>query len=169
MKQSIKSNLMRGLYHCYAPIVTRVEKLRAFLLWRDGVKQCWQMHKEVGNIRVYLFFDAKHFVWSPMTWRANKAFKPAYLQMRTMGKIRASRHIKTVRDAQESCFYYTHSKNGAKGCQQDNALRTEKLQLWMSYYLGSLSQPMMKLRKFRLKYFAQCQPDSASEQPLPAH
>ena len=149
MKKSIKHSILAGLFAVYEPVITRIERLRAARLWRDGVRQCVTMYKDIGAPRVYLFYDANHMVWSPMTYEPNKAMKLSLRILRRMGKARGITRISSVEDMKEFSYYYTPSKWGALGCDEDNRVRTEKLAKWIAYYMLNLSEPMRKCREFR--------------------
>lgn len=145
----IKKFFLDIAFSVYEPIITRTEKIRATMLWRKGVKQCVQMYKEIGSPRVYLLWDGHYNVWSPMTYEPNKAMKPSLRMLRRMGKARGIAKIKNVEDMKAYSFYYTPSKWGALGCAEDNRLRTEKLSLWLAYYMTKVSEPMRKCREYR--------------------
>ena len=149
MKKTIKHSFLRILFAIYEPVITRIEKFRATMMWRDGVKQCVAMYKEIGSPRVYLFYDTKHMVWAPMTYEPNKLMKPSLRIFRRMGKARGVSKIKNVDDMKEYSFYYTPSKWGALGCDVDNQVRTEKLAKWVAYYMTRLSPAMRKCQEFR--------------------
>ncbi|GEM_PF-1220751 len=149
MDKRITTFLNNCLYRVYAPVAYRVEKYRATRMWHDGVRQCVKMYKEIGSPRVYLFFDAKHMVWSPMTYEENKKYKPSLRVLRRMGKLRGSNLPTNVEDMKAKSFYYTPSKWGARGCYEDNELRARKLKQWVAYYLTHLSPVMLKLRHYR--------------------
>lgn len=145
---NIKEKITNGLFRLYYPFIVRKEKLVALRMWRDGVRQCVKMYQEIGGPRVYLFFDRKHMVWSPMTYEPNKAFKPSIRIMQRMGKMHGANKINSVATAKQYCYYYTPSKWGALGCQEDNHLREEKAKLWTNYYMLVLSEPMRKVRDY---------------------
>ena len=147
----IKNAVSDCLYRVYLPFIIRKEKMKAATWWRDGVKQCEKMYKELGAPRVYLFFDTQHMVFAPMTYEPNKQLRPALKQLRTMGKLRGAAKVKNVEDAKEMSFYYTPSKWGAKGCREHNAIREEKLRKWMFFYLTRLSKPVMKMIAYQKK------------------
>ena len=149
MKKSIKHSILNILFACYEPVITRVEKFRATMMWRDGVKQCIKMYKELASPRVYLFYDQKHMVWAPMTYEPNKGLKPSLRILRRIGKARGVAKIQGVEGMKEYSFYYTPSKWGALGCDEDNRVRTEKLAMWIAYYMTHLSEPMRKCQAFR--------------------
>lgn len=149
MKQEIKYAVLDLLFKVYEPIIIRKEKMKAAAMWRDGVKQCMKMKKEVGTPRVYLFFDANHMIWAPATYEKNKAYKSSVKILRRMGKWHGSEKIKDVNDAMEFSYYYTDSAWGAKGCSEENQLRTAKLAKWITYYMARLSEPMKKCRDYR--------------------
>lgn len=149
MKQSIKDFLMDAMFKVYEPIVVRKEKMKAAKMWRDGVKQCVKMYEELKGPRVYLFFDANHWVWSPMTYEPNKYHRPSLKMLRFMGKMHGSEKVKNVNDAKIFSYYYTPSKWGAIGCEEDNRLKTIKLGKWITYYMNSLSTAMRKCQDYR--------------------
>jgi len=150
MKKTFKKSILRFLFAIYEPVITRIEKYRATMLWRKGVAQCIAMYKELGSPRVYLFYDSKHMVWAPMTYEPNKGLKPSLRVLRRMGKANGVARISGVKEMKEFSFYYTPSKWGALGCDEDNKVRTEKLSKWIVYYMTKLSEPMQKCREFRL-------------------
>ena len=152
MKQSVKYLFMDGLFRLYEPFIIRLEKLRATRMWRDGVRQCEKMAKELNGPRVYLFYDAHYKVWSPMTYESNKQYKPALKILRMMGKMHGAEKVQNVGDMKRFSFYYTPSRWGAIGCKEDNRVRTDKLKMWISYYMNSLSEAMQKCRDYRLGY-----------------
>ncbi len=149
MKKSIKRSITNALFRIYLPVITRIEKFRATMMWRDGVKQCIAMYKDLASPRVYLFFDSKHMVWAPMTYEPNKKYKPSLRILRRMGKARGVSKIQNVEDMKEFSYYYTPSKWGALGCAEDNRVRTEKLSKWIAYYMTHLSDPMQKCREYQ--------------------
>ena len=149
MKKSIKRSITNALFRIYLPVITRIEKFRATMMWRDGVKQCLAMYNDLASPRVYLFFDSKHMVWAPMTYEPNKKYKPSLRILRRMGKARGVSKIQNVEDMKEFSYYYTPSKWGALGCAEDNRVRTEKLSKWIAYYMTYLSEPMQKCREYQ--------------------
>lgn len=152
MKASLKFMANDILFRMYGPVMKRVEKAKAVKLWREGVNDCIKMYKEIGAPRVYLFWDDRSKVFAPMTWTDNKLMKPSLIRLRTMGKIRGTNIPDSVAAAKESSFYYTPSKWGALGCDEDNNLRTLKLKMWVDFYLFNLSEPMKKYLSYQLKY-----------------
>lgn len=149
MKKSIKRKFTDAAFSIYLPVISRIEKFRAARMWREGVKQCVKMYKELDSPRVYLFFDAKHMVWAPMTYEPNKGMKPSLRMLRRMGKARGASKIQGPEDMKEFSYYYTPSRWGALGCDEDNRVRTEKLAKWIAYYMTHLSEPMRKCREYR--------------------
>ena len=137
------------LYRIYYPFIVRKEKLAATKMWREGVKQCIKMYQELASSRVYLFFDRKHMVWAPMTYEPNKQYKPSFRVYRRMGKMRGMSKVRDVEDMKRYSYYYTPSKWGALGCDEDNQVRTEKLKQWVNYYMLCISEPMKKCRQYR--------------------
>lgn len=148
MKKSLKSKITYTLFRVYYPLCLRIEKAKAVHEWHNGVKQCEKMYKEIGSPRVYLFYDSKHHVWSPMTYTDNKKMKPSMLAMRRMGKVSGHNLPYTVDEMKEKAFYYTGSKWGAKSVNENPQLKAEKLKLWVDYYLLKLSEPMQKCRQY---------------------
>lgn len=149
MKKNIKRKITDVLFNIYLPVITRIEKFRAARMWRDGVRQCVKMYKELGSPRVYLFFDSKHMIWAPMTYEPNKGMKMSLRILRRMGKASGASKIQGPEGMKEYSFYYTPSKWGALGCDEDNRVRTEKLAKWIAYYMTQLSEPMRKCREYR--------------------
>lgn len=154
----IKQVFTDTMFRIYEPVALRMEKMRAARMWRDGVRQCEKMYKELHGPRVYLLFDANHMVWSPMTYEPNKQYKPSLRQLRVMGKMHGSEKVKSVEDMKRFSYYYTPSKWGALGCEEDNRVRADKLRLWITYYIGSLSEPMRKCRDYRQRMAASTPP-----------
>ena len=144
----IKDFLSECLFRIYYPYIVRKEKYVAAKMWREGVRECEKMYREIGSPRVYLFFDAKHMVWAPMTYEPNKKLKPSFRILRRMGKMHGMQSIGNVEDMKRASYYYTPSKWGALGCAEDNQVREEKLRQWLNYYMLRLSKPMTKVRDY---------------------
>lgn len=147
---------MEWLFRIYEPIAVRTEKMKAARMWREGVRMCEKMFQELKGPRVYLFFDAHFMMWVPMTYEPNKHYKPSVKQLRIMGKLHGSEKVKNVGDAKLYSYYYTPSRWGAKGCAEDNRVRTQKLAKWITYYMNSLSEPMRKCRDYRQRTGRRC-------------
>lgn len=145
----LKEKLTDVAFYIYEPFIIRVEKFKAAKMFRDGVRQCEKMYRDIGSPRVYLFYDTKHNVWAPMTYEPNKSFKISLKMLRRMGKVKGMQKIENVEDMKAAAFYYTPSKWGALGCDEDNQVRTEKLKKFISYYMDCLSEPMQKCRAYR--------------------
>lgn len=152
MDNQVKTKITHILFRLYYPLCYRIEKFRAVRMYRDGVRQCIKMYKEIGSPRVYLFYDTKHSVWAPMTYEDNKKFKPSLKRMRTMGKVSGAGTLNSVQRMKERSFYYTPSKWGALGSDEDKALQAEKMKTWVAYYLLKLSEPMQKCRDYLQEY-----------------
>ena len=152
MNHQVKSKITHLLFRLYYPFCYHIEKFRAVRMYRSGVKQCIKMYKEIGSPRVYLFYDTKHSVWAPMTYEDNKKYKPSLKRMRTMGKVHGAGVLNSVERMKERSFYYTPSKWGALGSDEDKALQTQKMQTWVDYYLLKLSEPMQKCRGYLQGY-----------------
>ena len=148
----MKTFITNLLYRIYLPFIIRKEKFVAARMWRQGVKQCMKMYADVGAPRIYLFFDAKHMVWAPMTYEENKKLAPSFKVLRRMGKLHGLSKISCAEDMKRVCYYYTPSKWGALGCQEDNRVRTRKLYKWTVYYLTRLSNPIRKLAEYQSKH-----------------
>lgn len=152
MKQSYQNFFRRVAIAIYQPIVTRIELLRATMMWRKGVKATLRMYEHVGAPRFYMLYDQSHKDWAIMTYDPNRKGKLAYRKLVQMGKWKASRYFKGVEDIKAACFYYTPSKWGATGCDDDNHVRTAKLKQWQEYYMWRVSEPMSKLRSYKNRY-----------------
>ena len=145
----VKQLIKDALFRIYYPYIVRKEKYVATKMWHEGVRQCEKMYQEIGAPRVYLLFDRKHMVWSPMTYRPNKKLKPAFILLRRMGKMHGMQSIRNAEDMKRVSYYYTPSKWGALGCDEDNQVREEKLKQWINYYMLRLSEPMRKVRDYQ--------------------
>lgn len=152
MDNKLKSKITHTLFRLYYPFCYHIEKFCAVRMYRSGVKQCVKMYKEIGSPRVYLFYDTKHSVWAPMTYEDNKKYKPSLKRMRAMGKVHGAGALNSVERMKERSFYYTPSKWGALGSDEDKALQKQKMQTWVDYYLLKLSEPMQKCRSYLQGY-----------------
>lgn len=152
-----KESITYILFRVYYPFIVRKEKLKATRLWQEGVRQCEKMYRDVGSPRVYLFYDSKHLLWAPMTYEPNKKLQPSFKVLRRMGKMHGMHTIKNVDDMKRTSFYYTPSKWGALGCDEDNQVRQEKLKQWINYYMLRISLPMRKVRKYQQERLRLCQ------------
>lgn len=152
MAKKIKTFFTDSLYRLYYPFIIRKEKFAATKMWREGVKQCEKMYKEIGSPRVYLFFDRKHMVWAPMTYEPNKKYQPSFKVFRRLGKMHGTHNIRNVEDMKNASYYYTPSKWGALGCEEDNQVRTQKLKQWVFYYLTRLSEPLRKMNEYQRQH-----------------
>ena len=146
----LKDLITDCLFKVYYPYIVRKEKFVATRMWQNGVKQAEEMSRET-TARVYLFYDAKHRCWSPMTYLPNKQLKPSFIVLRRMGKMHGMQSIKGVDDMKRAAYYYTPSSWGAIGCESDNRLRQEKLAQWINYYMLRLSEPMRKCRQYQTR------------------
>lgn len=147
----VKDFITDCLFKVYYPVIVRKEKFVGTRMWQQGVKECEKMYKELRSPRVYLLYDAKHMVWAPMTYEPNKQFKPSFKILRRMGKMHGMHKIKDITDMKAVSYYYTPSKWGALGCDEDNQVRSEKLAMWLNYYMSRLSEPMRKCRQYQQK------------------
>lgn len=152
MKQSYSNLLRKMLITIYQPIVTRIELFRSTRMWQKGVKATLAKHKEGGAPRFYMLYDQSHKDWAIMTYDPNRKGMLAYRRLVQLGKWKATRYFKNVKDIKAASFYYTPSKWGAIGCDADNKVRAKKLKQWQDYYMYRVSVPMEKLRSYKKKY-----------------
>lgn len=152
MKQ-VYSNHLRQLLVCfYTPVITRIELFRATKMWRKGVKATIEKYKEGGAPRFYMLYDNAHQDWAIMTFDPNRKGQLSYRKLVQLGKWKANRYFKDVEDIKRAAYYYTPSKWGAIGCEDDNKVRAKKLRLWQDYYMYRVSVPMRKLRDYKKNY-----------------
>lgn len=147
MNTKIKKTARRLFVAFYKPFIVRKEKIKATRMWQKGVKECINIYKETRGPRFYLWFDTNTSTFFPVTLEPRP--KKDCLSMRElirMGKIKAKRRI-DVEDIKRECFYYTPSRWGGIGCESDNALRIEKYNKWLTFYMNNVSIPMRKLKQ----------------------
>lgn len=152
MKQVYSNHLRKVMIAIYQPLITRIELFRATMMWRKGVKATIARYKECGAPRFYMLYDSSHHDWAIMTYDLNRKHFLAYRRLVQMGKWKASRYFKNVEDIKAAAYYYTPSKWGAIGCDADNRVRQDKLQMWQKYYMLRVSKAMEKLRSCKKKY-----------------
>lgn len=152
MKQSYQNHLRKLAIAIYQPIITRIELLRSTRMWRKGVKATLERYREGGAPRFYMLYDQSHEDWAIMTFDPNRKEMLAYRRLVQLGKWKASRYFKNVEDIKAASFYYTPSKWGAVGCDEDNRVRAQKLRQWQQYYMWRVSEPMEKLRSYKKRY-----------------
>lgn len=152
MKQSYSNLLRKMVITIYQPIVTRIELFRSTRMWQKGVKATLAKYKEGGAPRFYTLYDQSHKDWAIMTYDPNRKGMLAYRRLVQLGKWKATRYFKNVKDIKAASFYYTPSKWGAIGCDADNKVRAKKLKQWQDYYMYRVSVPMKKLRSYKKKY-----------------
>jgi hypothetical protein len=152
MKQTYSNGLRKIMIAFYQPIITRIELFRATRMWRKGVKATIAKYKEGGAPRFYMLFDLSHKDWAIMTYDPNRKRLLSYRRLVQLGKWKASRYFKNVEDIKKASFYYTPSKWGALGCDEDNGVREEKLRLWQKFYMFKVSTMMEKLRAYKRKH-----------------
>lgn len=152
MKQSYQNHLRKLAIAIYQPIITRIELLRSTRMWRKGVKATLERYREGGAPRFYMLYDQSHEDWAIMTFDPNRKEMLAYRRLVQLGKWKASRYFKNVEDIKAASFYYTPSKWGAVGCDEDNRVRAQKLRQWQQYYMWRVSEPMEKLRCYKKRY-----------------
>lgn len=149
------TNLLRKVaIVIYQPIITRVELFRATKMWRKGVKATIAKCKEGGAPRFYMLYDQAHGDWAIMTYEPNRKNMLAYRRLVQMGKWKATRYFKDVGDIKAASYYYTPSKWGAIGCDEDNKVREAKLKQWQDYYMFRVSTAMEKLRAYKKTHCA---------------
>ena len=152
MKKVYQNHLRKMLIAIYQPIVTRIELFRSTRMWQKGVKATLAKYKEGGAPRFYMLYDQSHKDWAIMTYDTNRKGMLAYRRLVQLGKWKATRYFKNVKDIKAASFYYTPSKWGAIGCDADNKVRAKKLKQWQDYYMYRVSVPMEKLRSYKKKY-----------------
>lgn len=133
----------------WRPLVVRREKLRATMMWRKGVSECIKAYKAVGGPRFYLWFDRSSFSFLPVVYEQRlKGDAIAMKYLIRARKIKVRRKM-SVDDMKRECFYYTKSRWGAKGCEDDPLLQRKKYAEWINYYMTELSEPAKKVRAFK--------------------
>jgi hypothetical protein len=152
MKQSYSNLLRKMVITIYQPIVTRIELFRSTRMWQKGVKATLAKYKKGGAPRFYMLYDQSHKDWAIMTYDPNRKGMLAYRRLVQLGKWKATRYFKNVKDIKAASYYYTPSKWGAIGCDADNKVRAKKLKQWQDYYMYRVSVLMEKLRSYKKKY-----------------
>ena len=152
MKKVYQNHLRKMLIAIYQPVITRIELFRSTRMWQKGVKATLVKYKEGGAPRFYMLYDQSHKDWAIMTYDPNRKGMLAYRRLVQLGKWKATRYFKNVKDIKAASFYYTPSKWGAIGCDADNKVRAKKLKQWQDYYMYRVSVPMEKLRSYKKKY-----------------
>ncbi len=152
MKQIYQNHLRKMLIAIYQPVITRIELFRSTRMWQKGVKATLAKYKKGGAPRFYMLYDQSHKDWAIMTYDPNRKDMLAYRRLVQLGKWKATRYFKNVKDIKAASFYYTPSKWGAIGCDADNKVRAKKLKQWQDYYMYRVSVPMEKLRSYKKKY-----------------
>ena len=152
MKKVYQNHLRKMLIAIYQPVITRIELFRSTRMWQKGVKATLAKYKEGGAPRFYMLYDQSHKDWAIMTYDPNRKGMLAYRRLVQLGKWKATRYFKNVKDIKAASFYYTPSKWGAIGCDADNKVRAKKLKQWQDYYMYRVSVPMEKLRSYKKKY-----------------
>ena len=136
----------------YQPVITRIELFRSTRMWQKGVKATLAKYQEGGAPRFYMLYDKSHKDWAIMTYDPNRKDMLAYRRLVQLGKWKATRYFHNVEDIKAASYYYTPSKWGAIGCDDDNKVRTKKLKQWQDYYMYRVSVPMEKLRSYKKKH-----------------
>ena len=152
MKQSYSNLLRKMVITIYQPIVTRIELFRSTRMWQKGVKATLAKYKKGSAPRFYMLYDQSHKDWAIMTYDPNRKGMLAYRRLVQLGKWKATRYFKNVKDIKAASYYYTPSKWGAIGCDADNKVRAKKLKQWQDYYMYRVSVPMEKLRSYKKKH-----------------
>lgn len=152
MKKVYQNHLRKMLIAIYQPVITRIELFRSTRMWQKGVKATLAKYKKGGAPRFYMLYDQSHKDWAIMTYDPNRKGMLAYRRLVQLGKWKATRYFKNVKDIKAASYYYTPSKWGAIGCDADNKVRAKKLKQWQEYYMYRVSVPMEKLRSYKKKY-----------------
>lgn len=152
MKKVYQNHLRKMLIAIYQPVITRIELFRSTRMWQKGVKATLAKYQEGGAPRFYMLYDQSHKDWAIMTYDPNRKDMLAYRRLVQLGKWKATRYFHNVEDIKAASYYYTPSKWGAIGCDDDNKVRTKKLKQWQDYYMYRVSVPMEKLRSYKKKH-----------------
>lgn len=152
MKKVYQNHLRKMLIAIYQPVITRIELIRSTRMWQKGVKATLAKYQEGGAPRFYLLYDQSHKDWAIMTYDPNRKQLLAYRRLVQLGKWKATRYFRNVKDIKAASYYYTPSKWGAIGCDADNKVRAKKLKQWQEYYMYRVSVPMEKLRSYKKKH-----------------
>ena len=152
MKKVYQNHLRKMLIAIYQPLITRIELFRSTRMWQKGVKATLAKYQEGGAPRFYMLYDQSHKDWAIMTYDPNRKDMLAYRRLVQLGKWKATRYFHNVEDIKAASYYYTPSKWGAIGCDDDNKVRTKKLKQWQDYYMYRVSVPMEKLRSYKKKH-----------------
>ena len=152
MKKVYQNHLRKMLIAIYQPLITRIELFRSTRMWQKGVKATLAKYQEGGAPRFYMLYDQSHKDWAIMTYDPNRKQLLAYRRLVQLGKWKATRYFHNVEDIKAASYYYTPSKWGAIGCDDDNKVRTKKLKQWQDYYMYRVSVPMEKLRSYKKKH-----------------
>lgn len=152
MKKVYQNHLRKMLIAIYQPVITRIELFRSTRMWQKGVKATLAKYKKGGAPRFYMLYDQSHKDWAIMTYDPNRKGMLAYRRLVQLGKWKATRYFKNVKDIKAASYYYTPSKWGAIGCDADNKVRAKKLKQWQEYYMYRVSVPMEKLRSYKKKH-----------------
>lgn len=94
MKSSYKKIIENALFRLYKPLCVRIEKYRAYKLWKDGIKQCDELNEKL-KVRVYLFWDSSHSCWAPLTYEPNKLHYPSIRELLRLGKMKVTIYLQT--------------------------------------------------------------------------
>ena len=152
MKKVYQNHLRKMLIAIYQPLITRIELFRSTRMWQKGVKATLAKYQEGGAPRFYMLYDQSHKDWAIMTYDPNRKDMLAYRRLVQLGKWKATRYFHNVEDIKAASYYYTPSKWGAIGCDDDNKVRTKKLKQWQDYYMYRVSVQMEKLRSYKKKH-----------------
>ena len=152
MKKVYQNHLRKMLIAIYQPVITRIELFRSTRMWQKGVKATLAKYQEGGAPRFYMLYDQSHKDWAIMTYDPNRKQLLSYRRLVQLGKWKATRYFRNVKDIKAASYYYTPSKWGAIGCDADNKVRAKKLKQWQEYYMYRVSVPMEKLRSYKKKY-----------------
>lgn len=149
MNKTAKKKIRTAVFKIWRFYITRKETYRATRMWRKGVKQCLKSFKEIHGARFYLWFDENTMSFIPITHMEGTKGNPLSMQyLQRTHQIKAKRTMK-VEDMKRESFYYTPSQSNAIGCSEDNRLRKEKYNLWLTFYMTRLSEPIRKLNAFK--------------------
>lgn len=148
----MKRNLKITAVKIYGFFITRIETFRATMMWRKGVKEACRVAKAINGPRVYLWWDNNSQSFLCITHQ--KRPKGGIMSMQELQKqkiIRAKRTM-NIDDMKRESFYYTESHHGAKGCDEDNSIRRDKLFYWLSYHRLYVSEALQKLDRYKRQH-----------------
>ena len=148
MKTKIKLLAVR----IYEFFITRIETARATIMWQKGVKEARQTAKAINGPRVYLWWDNNTQSFLCITHQKRPKGGIMSMQELQRQKIIRAKRTMTIEDMKRESFYYTESHHGAKGCDEDNSIRIDKLKYWLTFHRLYVSEALQKLDRYKRNY-----------------